>query len=62
MKTKTIYLDEQEVQCIRLVVKQSNDGWVTVSESDIANAPAHSCKIYVDVQEGAQQEVGTAGS
>lgn len=50
--TKTFYFDEQEVQFVRFVAKQSNDGWVAVSEFDIANAPEQSWTVYVDAQEG----------
>ena len=34
---KTFVFDEQEVQYIKFVAKESNDGWVAVSEFDIAN-------------------------
>lgn len=50
--TKTFYFDEQEVRYIRFVAKESNDGWVAVSEFDIGNAPAQSYTVYVEAQEG----------
>ena len=54
--TKTFYFDEQEVQYVWFVAKESDDGWVAVSEFDIANAPAQTYTVYVEAQEG-----GTAG-
>ena len=59
--TKTFYFDEQEVQYIRFVAKESNDGWVAVSEFDIANAPAQSYTVYVDANEGGSVSGGGSG-
>lgn len=50
--TKTFYFEEQEVQYIWFVAKESNDGWVAVSEFDIANAPAQTYTVYVEAQKG----------
>lgn len=35
---KTFVFDEQEVQFVKFVAKESNDGWVAVSEFDIGNS------------------------
>lgn len=59
--TKTFYFDEQEVQYIRFVAKESSDGWVAVSEFDIANAPAQSYNVYVEAQEGGTVTGGAKG-
>ena len=59
--TKTFYFDEQEVQYIRFVAKESNDGWVAVSEFDIANAPAQSYTVYVEANEGGSVSGGASG-
>ena len=60
-KTKTFYFDEQEVRYVKFVAKASNDGWVAVSEFDIANIPAQSCTVYVDAQEGGTVTGGGSG-
>ena len=49
---KTFIFDEQEVQYIKFVAKESNDGWVAVSEFDIANKPEQTFTVYVDATEG----------
>ena len=54
--TKTFTFDEQKVRYIRFVAKQSNDGWVAVSEFDIANVPAQTYKVYVEAGEGGTAE------
>lgn len=50
--TKTFYFDEQEVQYVWFVAKESDDGWVAVSEFDIANVPEQTYTVYVDAQKG----------
>ena len=59
--TKTFYFDEQEVQYVWFVAKESDDGWVAVSEFDIANAPAQTYTVYVDAQKGGTVTGGTSG-
>ena len=59
--TKTFYFDEQEVQYVWFVAKESDDGWVAVSEFDIANAPAQSYTVYVDAQKGGTVTGGKSG-
>lgn len=59
--TKTFYFDEQEVQYVWFVAKESDDGWVAVSEFDIANAPAQSYTVYVDAQKGGMVTGGKSG-
>ena len=59
--TKTFYFDEQEVQYVWFVAKESDDGWVAVSEFDIANAPAQSYNVYVEAQEGGTVSGGAKG-
>lgn len=59
--TKTFYFDEQEVQYVWFVAKESDDGWVAVSEFDIANAPAQSYTVYVDAQKGGKVTGGKSG-
>lgn len=49
---KTFIFDEQEVQYIKFVAKASNDGWVAVSEFDIANKPEQMFTVYVDTTDG----------
>ncbi|MBY0754499.1 discoidin domain-containing protein [Clostridium sardiniense] len=49
---KTFAFDEQEVQYIKFVAKESNDGWVAVSEFDIANKPEQTFTVHVDSTEG----------
>ncbi len=60
--TKTFYFDEQEVRYIKFVAKTSNDGWVAVSEFDIANAPAQTYTVYVDAQKGGNVTGGRNGA
>lgn len=59
--TKTFYFDEQEVQYVWFVAKESDDGWVAVSEFDIANAPAQSYNVYVEAQGGGTVSGGAKG-
>ena len=59
--TKTFYFDEQEVQYVWFVAKESDDGWVAVSEFDIANAPAQSYTVYVEANEGGNVRGGGSG-
>lgn len=47
---KTFIFDEQEVQFVKFVAKESSDGWVAVSEFDIANKPATTCTVYVEAE------------
>ena len=51
-RKKTFTFDEQEVQYIKFVAKESNDGWVAVSEFDIANKPEQTFTVHVDSTEG----------
>lgn len=51
---KTLTFDEQEVQYIKFVAKESNDGWVAVSEFDIDNRPLAELSIYLETTEGGQ--------
>lgn len=43
------------------MAKESDDGWVAVSEFDIANAPAQSYNVYVEAQEGGTVSGGAKG-
>lgn len=58
---KTFYFKEQEVRYIKFVAKESDDGWVAVSEFDIANAPEQTYTVYVDAQEGGSVSGGATG-
>lgn len=58
---KTFYFKEQEVRYIKFVAKESDDGWVAVSEFDIANAPEQTYTVYVDAQEGGSVSGGDTG-
>ncbi len=58
---KTFYFKEQEVRYIKFVAKESDDGWVAVSEFDIANAPEQTYTRYVDAQEGGSVSGGDTG-
>ena len=49
---KAFTFDEQEVQYIKFVAKESNDGWVAVSEFDIAKRPEQTFTVHVDATEG----------
>ena len=50
--TKTFNFEEQDVRYVKFVAKESNDGWVAVSEFDIANKPQQLCTVYVEAEEG----------
>lgn len=58
---KTFYFKEQEVRYIKFVAKESDDGWVAVSEFDIANVPEQTYTVYVDAQEGGSVSGGDTG-
>lgn len=58
---KTFHFEAQEVQYIKFVAKESDDGWVAVSEFDVANAPAQTYTVYVDAQEGGRVSGGETG-
>ncbi len=49
---KTFYFEEQEVRYAKFVAKESNDGWVAVSEFDIANKEAQLCTVYAKAEKG----------
>ncbi|MBQ8857191.1 MAG: discoidin domain-containing protein, partial [Lachnospiraceae bacterium] len=49
---KTFVFEEQDVRYVKFVAKQSNDGWVAVSEFDIANKPQQLCNVYVEAEKG----------
>ena len=49
---KTFYFEEQNVRYVKFVAKQSNDGWVAVSEFDVANIPELKMNVYVEATEG----------
>ena len=49
---KTFMFEEQEVRYVKFVAKASNDGWVAVSEFDIANKPQQLCTVYVEAENG----------
>ena len=55
---KTFYFEEQEVRYIKFVAKESDDGWVAVSEFDIANVPEQTYTVYVDAQKGGSASGG----
>ena len=55
---KTFTFDEQEVFAVKFVATQSNDGWVAVSEFDIANAPQKTYTVFVQAEEGGKVEGG----
>ena len=44
------------MQYIWFVAKESNDGWVAVSEFGVANAPAKDVTVYIEAQEGGRAE------
>lgn len=48
--TKTMQFETQEVRYIKFAAKESNNGWVAVSEFDIANA--QNWTVYVETQKG----------
>ena len=43
------------------MAKESDDGWVAVSEFDIANAPAQTYTVYVEAQDGGTADGGKTG-
>ena len=49
---KIFTFDGQEVQYIKFIAKESNDGWVAVSEFDIANKPEQTFTVYVNATKG----------
>ena len=51
---KTVRFAPQTVWGIKIVAKQSNDGWVAVSEFDIA--VPQKCDVVVEAQEGGKVE------
>lgn len=55
---KTFTFDEQEVFAVKFVATQSSDGWVTVSEFDMANAPQRTYTVFVQAEEGGRVEGG----
>ena len=55
---KTFTFDEQEVFGVKFVATQSSDGWVTVSEFDMANAPQKTYTVFVQAEEGGRVEGG----
>ena len=44
---KTFVFDARKVRYAKFVAKASNDGWVAVSEFDIANKPASTYRVFV---------------
>ena len=46
---KIFYFEEQAVRYVKFVAKESSDGWVAVSEFDIANKPERTCTVYLQV-------------
>lgn len=55
---KTFTFDEQKVFGVKFVATQSSDGWVTVSEFDMANAPQKTYTVFVQAEEGGRVEGG----
>lgn len=55
---KVFMFDEQEVQFVKFVAKESNDGWVAVSEFDIANKPVSTYTVYVEAGDGGKVSGG----
>lgn len=55
---KTFHFDEQNVSAVKFVATQSNDGWVAVSEFDIAHTPPMSHVVYVEATKGGRVEGG----
>lgn len=47
---KIFYFEEQAVQYVKFVAKASSDGWVAVSEFDIANKPQKTCTVYLQAE------------
>nr|WP_193312306.1 Ig-like domain-containing protein [Bifidobacterium leontopitheci] len=46
--TKTFHFEAQKVRYVKFVAKQSNDGWVAVSEFNVANRPATTVRVYAE--------------
>lgn len=46
--TKTFYFDAQQVRYVKFVAKASNDGWVAVSEFNVANRPVSTYRVYTE--------------
>lgn len=55
---KTFTFDEQKVFGVKFVATQSSDGWVTVSEFDMANAPQKTYTVFVQAEEGGRVDGG----
>ncbi|WP_461810970.1 InlB B-repeat-containing protein, partial [Faecalimonas sp.] len=53
---KTFNFPAQEVFGVKFEATQSSDGWVTVSEFDMANAPQRMCTVFVQAEEGGKVE------
>ncbi|WP_461812197.1 InlB B-repeat-containing protein, partial [Faecalimonas sp.] len=53
---KTFNFPTQEVFGVKFEATQSSDGWVTVSEFDMANAPQRMCTVFVQAEEGGKVE------
>lgn len=49
---KTFHFDTQTVYGFKFIATQSNDGWVTVSEFDVANRQPTDCTVYVQAEAG----------
>lgn len=49
---KTFMFEEQDVRYVKFVAKASNDGWVAISEFDIANKEQATVKVYAGSQPG----------
>lgn len=47
---KIFMFEEQDVRYVKFVAKASSDGWVAVSEFDIANKPQRTCTVYVQTE------------
>lgn len=51
--TKTfMFAEEQDVRYVKFVAKASSDGWVAISEFDIANKQELLCTVYVEAETG----------
>lgn len=58
---KTFTFAETEARYVRFVAKQSNNGWVCVSEFDIGEAEDPTYTVYVDSQSQTAGEVTVSG-
>lgn len=47
---KEFRFEEQEVRYVKFVAKASSDGWVAVSEFDIANKAQKTCTVYLEAE------------